>query len=293
MKKGIILLLVGLMGAPVFAYECAEQKFFDQATQQVHKLVKAELPPVFYYDATEGTPDEYVQEMTCYQQRVNLFQEIDKAYRNNPNSYEAAFNYANAMMSPIYEIEGPGDRHLPKYNADNALKALKKIKGKHPADAQVWALLYKAYEYKLFGNHRAHGIFAQRFEVKGEEIETWHEDEYGNVSQIIPKNAKLIQTVDGMTLDEIKKVYAADFPATKARLETLDNLIKLEDPQVQDADYLEGALMCQVLSRKEQEVQYLAKLTETDNEYAKIWKNYRNKLIAKALMKELTQYKNK
>ncbi len=291
MKKGLLLLAVLFVGSVTFAQNCGYKGEFNRATKQVLALQRAELPGVFYFDAEETNPEEYVREMTCFQERVNLFYAIEDVYRRNPDSYNAAFNYANAMMCPIDEIEGPGDVILPSRNADEALKALKKIKGKNANDVEVWQLIYKAYEYKMFGNRRVGGLPIHRFAVKGQEVDIWQYDEYGNAYQSVPDGAVLMETIDNLTLAEIKEVYANDFPATRARLEAFENMERLNSEYIYSDNYKDAALMCEVLGQSKKVAAYfsLAKKLEQEleaNEQREPQQR-QEKIVKKALEKDL------
>lgn len=282
MKKGIMLLAIALVSMPAFAQDCEDQIFYYEAAQQVRKLEKADLPPFFFYDPSikESDINENLQDV-CYRSSLDLFHEIEKTYKQHPNSYEAAFNYANALMCPfVMGSEIPQDDQLPKYNIEQAAKALNKIKGKRPNDVETWKLLYKIYEYQLFNNERAHDITSQLpvFLVTKEQDGQIQHEVTRDPSQEDLQNAVRMPTLDGMTLDEIREVYAKpkNRSLTKARLETVEKLLDL--PQEQEASlgwyYLEEVLMCQALSLNEQADKSLEKLLALDDEASKWWVEY-------------------
>ena len=260
MKKGMMLLAVLLLGAFAFAQEGNVQAY-ERAANQVKRLQKADLPSTFYYSTDETQMSARQKEnLIDYQLRVNLYDVIYTTYVSNPKSYHAAFNYANAMVQPEYEVEGPGDRMFPThqrssnkfviYNADNAIKALKPWLKEKANDLQMQQILWTAYEYKMFGNTRAGGLYSLYpiYYVNGELVDAVLGEDL--------KHSDHVTIIHGMRYDDIVKVYEADFPAAKARLRAFQNRVRLADTTLDMFDYKEAALICVALNRPEQAQEY-------------------------------------
>jgi len=212
MKK--IIVLFATLFVSVWGYSQVQESYwptYSQAMQSVSRLKQVKVFPFGFCVGEDGHSGTFEAEAE------ELLQLTEEVYKNNPRSYNAAMNYATALLSEAPEGAG----RIYQINAAKAVEAASRATRIRPNDIEAWALLDKAYMYKLFRFGRSRDYFLLRH-IGG-------------------------KTIQGTTEQEIIQVYVDNPSDTMARFQVFVNRLNLSDPSLSQADINESIYMLKAI----------------------------------------------
>jgi len=145
MKKGIVLLLVTLVGSALFAqtykYEDPQYKAVGAQVAQLKRVEK--FPGAFHIDM--------INDNVMSRDDQNLYHELLDAYNANKKNYNAVMNYVRGLVKFSNEIDY-GVEGLPERNVNIAYHLLYDALVLWPDAPEVYALLDIILSCKILGS---------------------------------------------------------------------------------------------------------------------------------------------